>query len=261
MISNCGSDERGRYTGGQAGDQTGREWQVIPWYNRPWNYVLRHPDQNVGNLLADLARKAAQNDNIGYDQGGRTTYWTQLLAAGYAPEKIAVKCEADCSSGVSANVKAAGYILGIPALQNVSKDLYTGNMRQALRNAGFEVLTDKRYMSSDEYLKPGDILLYEGHHTAINLDLGKKVPGWHQDEYGWWWVEDNGDYVRMGWKLINHHWYLFGNSGYMLTGWVQWDGQKTGAGDWYYLEDSGEYQGACWHGKADNGSLERWYVD
>lgn len=35
MISNCGHDERGKYSGGKAGDQTRTEWQVINWYNRP----------------------------------------------------------------------------------------------------------------------------------------------------------------------------------------------------------------------------------
>ena len=35
-ISNCGHDENGKYTGGAAGDQTGTEYQVRAWYNRPW---------------------------------------------------------------------------------------------------------------------------------------------------------------------------------------------------------------------------------
>lgn len=34
MISNCGHDERGKYSGGKAGDQKGDEWAVIPWYSR-----------------------------------------------------------------------------------------------------------------------------------------------------------------------------------------------------------------------------------
>ena len=34
MISNCGHDENGRYSGGKAGDQTGTEWQVINWYSK-----------------------------------------------------------------------------------------------------------------------------------------------------------------------------------------------------------------------------------
>lgn len=175
MISNCGHDENGKYTGGAAGDQTGTEWEIRTWYNRPWNCVLRHPDRNVGNMLADLARKAAQNNLVGYDRNQRGTYWQHLKASNYDPAQITIKCEADCSSGVAANVKAAGYRLGIKALQNVSADCYTGNLRAALKNAGFEVLTDSKYLTSDVYLLPGDILLYEGHHTATNLDTGSKA--------------------------------------------------------------------------------------
>lgn len=175
MISNCGHDENGKYSGGAAGDQTGTEWEIRTWYNRPWNCVLRHPDRNVGNMLADLARKAAQNNLVGYDQNQRGTYWQHLKASNCDPAQITVKCEADCSSGVAANVKAAGYRLGIKALQNVSADCYTGNLRAALKAAGFEVLTDSKYLTSDVYLLPGDILLYEGHHTATNLDTGSKA--------------------------------------------------------------------------------------
>ena len=175
MISNCGHDERGKYTGGAAGDQTGTEWEIRSWYNRPWNCVLRHPDRKVGNMLAELGRAAAKNNLVGYDQGQRGTYWQHLKASNYDPSQITVKCEADCSSGVAANVKAAGYRLGIKALQNVSADCYTGNLRAALKAAGFEVLTASKYLTSDAYLLPGDILLYEGHHTATNLDTGSKA--------------------------------------------------------------------------------------
>lgn len=175
MISNCGHDENGKYSGGAAGDQTGTEWEIRTWYNRPWNCVLRHPDRNVGNMLADLARKAAQNNMVGYDQNQRGTYWQHLKASNYDPAQITIKCEADCSSGVAANVKAAGYRLGIKALQNVSADCYTGNLRAALKAAGFEVLSASKYLTSDAYLLPGDILLYEGHHTATNLDTGSKA--------------------------------------------------------------------------------------
>ena len=73
-ISNSGSDEHGNYKGGQAGDQTGREWYIRDWYNRPWNCVLRHPNEEVRKCLATLAVKAANNDRIGYDQSQRDTY-------------------------------------------------------------------------------------------------------------------------------------------------------------------------------------------
>ena len=175
MISNCGHDENGKYSGGKAGDQTGDEWAVIPWYSRPWKCVLRHLDPAVRKEIAKLACAAAENPLIGYDQGQRLTFWSHLAASNYDPAQITVACEADCSSGVAAIVKATGYRLGVKALQGVSTSAYTGNLRAALKAAGFTVLTDNKYLTSDKYLLAGDVLLYDGHHTAINLDNGSMV--------------------------------------------------------------------------------------
>jgi hypothetical protein len=172
MISNCGHDERGKYSGGAAGDQTGTEWAVIKWYSRPWKCVLRHPDAKVRGMVAQMARAAAGNDKVGYDQSQRYTFWEHLKASKYDPAKITVKCEADCSSGVAAIVKAVGYRLGIQKLKDVSIYCYTGNLRAALKAAGFEVLTDKKYLASDDYLLEGDVLLNDGAHTAINVTDG-----------------------------------------------------------------------------------------
>lgn len=175
-ISNSGSDENGAYSGGQAGDQTGKEWRMRDWYNRPWTCVLRYPDQKVALKIAQLAIDAALNDHIGYDQSQNRTYLAQLKSVGWEPSKITVNCEADCSAGVCANVTAAGYLIGIKALQNHT-GTYTGNMRLALTKAGFQLLTDSKYLTSEDYLLPGDILLNDGHHTATNVTIGKKVKG------------------------------------------------------------------------------------
>lgn len=172
-ISNSGHDEHGRYHGGQAGDQNG-EWVIQNWYNRPWNCILRYPVASVRKKIAELARKAANNNKIGYDQYQRMTYWTQLQKANYDPSKIKVACEADCSAGVIANVWAVGHIFNIDALKNLSAT-YTGNMRSAFKAAGFEVLTASKYLTSDKYLLEGDILLNDAHHTATNLDDGSAV--------------------------------------------------------------------------------------
>lgn len=176
-ISNCGHDERNRYSGGQAGDQTGREWYIRPWWNDSWNVVLRHPDAKTRNLIADMAIKAAQNNLIGYDQGQRLTFWQHLKASNYDPAQITVKCEADCSSGVAAIVKGAGYRLGNKAMQNVNASITTWNERNALNAAGFQVLTDSKYLTSDAYLLAGDILLNESRHTTINVTNGSKSGG------------------------------------------------------------------------------------
>ena len=172
LISNSGHDENNRYSGGKAGDQTGTEWYLRTWYKRPWNCVLRHPNANVRATIADLGVKAARNNKIGYDQSQRNTYWSQLQKVGYDPSKITVACEADCSAGVIANVRATGYLLNIEALKNINAS-YTGNMRSGFKNAGFQVLTDSKYLTSPDYLLPGDILLNDAYHTATNIEKGR----------------------------------------------------------------------------------------
>lgn len=176
LISNSGHDENGKYLGGKAGDQTGTEWALIPWYNRPWKCVLRHPDAKVRAKLAELGVKAAKNNLVGYDQNQRGTYWQHLKASNYDPAQITIACEADCSAGVIANIKATGYLLGIDALKNISAT-YTGNLRAGAKAAGFQVLTESKFLTGPDYLLAGDILLNDSHHTATNVQDGAKVGG------------------------------------------------------------------------------------
>lgn len=176
-ISNSGGDERGRITGGKAGDQTGKEWVLKAWYNRPWSCVLRHPDPKVRRLIAELAIEAALNNNIGYDQNQRGTFWQQLKVSGYRPANIKTKCEADCSAGANSIVKAVGYLLNITALKNVSSANSSRNTKSGLSKAGFTVLSDSKYRTSGKYLLPGDILLYVNHHVATNITRGAKAVG------------------------------------------------------------------------------------
>ena len=175
-ISNSGKDENNAYRGGQAGDQSGHEWELKKWYSRPWTVVLRYPDAAVGLLIARLGCAAALNDRIGYDQGQRDTYWQQLKKVGYDPSKITVACEDDCTAGVSANVKAAGALLGIKALESLPS-CSSRNMRAKFTAAGFKALIAPKYLTSPDNLYPGDVLLCEDHHAATNVTVGKSVRG------------------------------------------------------------------------------------
>lgn len=176
LISNSGKDSRGKYSGDAAGDQNGHEWEIINWYNRPWFCVLRHPRADVRDKIAELAEKAARNDKIGYDQYERVTYWNQLVKAGYDPSRITTPCEADCSAGVCANVKATGHLLGIDALKSLPITS-THYMRNVFANAGFTVLTDDAHTKSDRRLLLGDILLNDAHHTATVISDGADAHG------------------------------------------------------------------------------------
>ena len=171
MLSNNGSNEYGWAHGGQAGDQTGQEYRIRPWYNGNWTHVFRHPDQRVQRLIARLAIEAALNDLIGYDQGERTTFWFALRSAGFYPADITIACESDCSSSTAAIVKAVGFILGIQALKDVDINMTTYNEEAILRAAGFQVLTDSKYRTSERNLIPGDILMKDG-HTCIEVGSG-----------------------------------------------------------------------------------------
>ena len=176
MVSNCGHDERGRYSGGQAGDQSGTEWYIRPWYRyyAGWSCILRYPDAAVREKIASMAEAAARNNLIGYDQGQRSTFWEHLQASNYDPAQITIPCETDCSAGTSGIMKAAGIILKIKKLAAINQGMTTRNMRAAAKAAGFLVLTDQKYLVSADNLLRGDILLNDGHHVCINLTDGNK---------------------------------------------------------------------------------------
>ena len=166
-IGHSSKDERGKFTGGVAGDQTGAEVCVRNWYNKPWTAVIRPKDPAVAEAMAVAMEQACDNPHIGYDQGQRTTLYTQAKAVGWDLSRIAVNCECDCSSLVAVCVNAAGI--------TVSKSIYSGNLLAVLKATGaFEVLTDARYTGSSNHLRRGDVLLGNG-HTGIVLTNGSSA--------------------------------------------------------------------------------------
>lgn len=199
MISNSGHDENGKYRGGKAGDQSGTEWYIRTWYKKGWTCILRHPNPQVREMIATLAEESANNNNIGYDQYQRTTFWKALKNSGYRPKNITTPCESDCSAGVSAIVKATGYLLNIAELQNVSENNTTSIMRNNYKKAGFEVLTDSKYLTSDKYLLRGDIILKEGVHVCTNLTNGSKSEPAKAEPV----VSPNNDYIKKAQKALN----------------------------------------------------------
>lgn len=233
-IGQASRDERGKYSGGIAGDQDGKEVAIREWYNRPWNKVLRCKDSKKADKIAKAMEKACRNDYIGYDQNQRTTLYSLCKANGWRIEDIKTPCETDCSALVSVCVNAAGI--------KVSGDIYTGNEANALlKTEEFELLTAPKYLLSDEYLRRGDILLYEFHHTAIALQDGKKAGvnkytaveyplGWNISKEGkWWYAESPHSHIAGRWAFIDERWYVFDMKGFMITAWF-----KQGE-DWYYL--------------------------
>lgn len=176
MIANCGHDENGKYHGGKAGDQTGAEYCVRSWYNRPWSGILRAKRANVREVIADVGEKGAKNNKIGYDQYQRLTFHEENHKVGWYPEKITTPCETDCTASAMDAAVAAGYRCGVKTLTTIPTSTYSGNIVKNFKaTSEFEWLTDSKYRTSDKYLLRGDILVYENHHAAINLTDGSAV--------------------------------------------------------------------------------------
>lgn len=175
MISSCGHDERNQYHGGAAGDQSGTEWYIRTWYKGGWDEVLIHPDAAVREAIAKNAERGAANPNIGYDQYQRLTFFNALKSAKWDASKIAVKCEADCSSSTAACVIAAGHLAAAPKLRDVSPSLTTWYIGAALKAVGFARLTDAKYLTSDVYLPRGAIINRSNQHVVINITDGARA--------------------------------------------------------------------------------------
>ena len=158
----------------------------MPWYSCPWWVVLRYPNQYAALEASTLARHAAGNDIIGYNQINRLSFWNALeRTETYDPADITEACDDDCSAGVTALYKAVGMRLGIPELANLDETTYTGNLREHFLDAGFEAITSGYVVSSPDYLLPGDVLLRDGFHVALNLDCGDAIEEgeWHPEDF------------------------------------------------------------------------------
>lgn len=171
MIGHACKNEHETYKDGQAGDQTKVEVYIRTWYNRPWNVVLRAKDKNTREKLAQAMEMACKNESIGYAQNTRNTLWNNIKNYQFNPSKTTKAVNTDCSALVCVCCAYAG--VPIHYLQIGTNSLTTSTLRKYLLSSGmFEALTNRKYLTSDKYLLRGDILLYEGHHTAINLDNG-----------------------------------------------------------------------------------------
>lgn len=174
FIGHASIDESGRAGGGQAGDQTGKEVYIGNWYAGNWNIVLRPKSSTVADKMASTCETLCKSNLVGYDQYQRNTLWDELEKVGWDATKLAAKCETDCSAFVRACTRAAGIDVPRVAMGGGQYNApVTYTMRSAFSSTGaFEVLTDAKYLTSDAYLKRGDVLVREAGHTAMALGNG-----------------------------------------------------------------------------------------
>ena len=162
-IGSARIDERGKISGGAAGDQTGKEVSYQTWYlhSKGW-VVLRAKDPEIRNKIAYAMKAACDNNNIGYDQTNRLGLYEAVKNYGFDPAKCVVLTETDCSALIRVCVcYASGK--SIPNF-NTSSEL------SVLKATGlFDVYTDDAHCKSSSNLLPGDILVTKtkGHTVAV----------------------------------------------------------------------------------------------
>ena len=171
LIGHASIDERGKASGGAAGDQTGHEVCTRSWYSKGWRYLLRPKSTDVAERMAKACEAGCANNNIGYDQGQRNSLHLLAKANGYNLAAVG-KCETDCSAFMTCCAVAAG----VAALEYSGNAPTTSTMVDKFRATGaFDVLTDSQHLTTDAYLKRGDILVKPGSHTVMVLSNGSKV--------------------------------------------------------------------------------------
>lgn len=161
----------------KAGDQTGKELCIRSWYNKGWTVMLRYPDANVRKKAVSNAKKIANSNLTGYDQSQRNSLYQALKKNGFDVDKYiksGEKTETDCSEFMY-----ACYANEVPKMRSDENAPSTHNwesgMRAKFKSWGFEVHTESKYLTTDEYLLEGDILVYEGHHTVMAAGNGAKA--------------------------------------------------------------------------------------
>ena len=73
------------------------------------------------------------------------------------------------------------------------------------------------------------------------LPMESKAASWLRTVSGWRYQAGNNEYVTDTWKNIDNHWYSFGASGIMRTGWF-----KDRDSKWYYLDSQNGYMRTGW---------------
>lgn len=171
-LAQASCDERGKYVGGQAGNQSGTELNIRAYYSKtdnPWR-VYRAKDATVAQGIANNASGAVANMHIGYDQGQRNTIRTAAQRSGNRLAAINENCECDCASLAGECAICAGAPDAV--LFEGNNLIWTGNAREKLLATG--MFTDMGTLPESQ-LCVGDILVRNGH--AVIVVSGKAATG------------------------------------------------------------------------------------
>lgn len=177
-IGHASIGENGEISGGNAGDQTGKEVCTRSFYmhKKGWD-TLRAKKEEIAELIAICMEEACANPCVGYDQGNRLSLYNTVKNLSFKcdTKTLTVKVECDCSSLVRTCLARTGIMVG---------NFTTANEKTVLMATGlFEFVECD---SDGSNLKRGDILVTKTKgHTAVVLSDGEStVERIRKDGYG-----------------------------------------------------------------------------
>lgn len=174
-IGHASSDEKGKISGGKAGDQTGKEVYTRNWYkhSKGW-YTVIPTDPEMLEYIATAAERACANNDIGYDQTNNRSLWKNVKPYDYDPAKTTKAVETDCAE---LGALCAQYALEKTGKKVEVADSYSANLLNNLVKTGyFKKLTSDKYTNQDSYLLRGMIQATRTKgHVWIILSNGSKA--------------------------------------------------------------------------------------
>lgn len=132
-----------------------------------WDFMEIHPDANVREKHAKAVEAGCANNNIGYGQGDRNTLNTEAKKVNYDLSKVGL-CNTDCSEFQNVCAVASG----AAGVTHGSNGWTTATMRNALKAAGYKIITDSAFLKNENYCVRGAIYVKESSHTVCGLTNG-----------------------------------------------------------------------------------------
>lgn len=150
---------------GVKGDQTKNEVKLGKVYDFGQDTVLRFTNPSRATMFVSMCKVFAENDIVGYSQKDRYSLYTELGNRGFGYQRVMndlangkfPKCNADCSSFVSAMISLAyGRGMGVYTTANIVPSL----IRQYPSSF-------KKVAYNESKLQNGDMPLKESHHIVV----------------------------------------------------------------------------------------------
>lgn len=161
-------DERGKISGGKAGDQTGSEVKTGNYYQFGQSSIVRFREVEDGRLMGRIAKRLANNSSIGYDQSNRASLYNLAAEASWDLDDLIKllkkkKVECDCSSFAATCINLTFGKRVVPCFS--TQGIYSACIKQNPKR--FKTASVK--VSEKNGFHKGDLVYRPGRHVIINI--------------------------------------------------------------------------------------------